>query len=400
MIRAMLVASPLVQKLGIDVGKMLIQFKNGRPGRIEPVTANSTTLEGGRPTFAVLLLDETHLWVETNSGHKVFAVIKRNLGKNTGGRARFVETTNAFDPNADSVAQRTYEAVQEFVKAGVPEMCDILYDCVEAPDTADGFNLKDPNNEKLLRHWLKETYADAYWIDIDRVVSEIYDPRTPVGESWRFYLNRVQENADAWMPKAIWMSCLDDSDPIKPKDQIAIGFDGSLYDDATAICGVRLHDRKLFVLGVWEHDGSEDWEVDTAEVDAVIHKAFRDYRVAWVYADPFLWQDVIDRWAAEYGKKIVFKFPTNRERPMFEALERFHTGAHTGLLKHDGNLRLQEHVLNAVTRETRSGYILSKEKPKSKKKIDLCMAAVLAYEAAGDAINDGRMRKIRKIVTM
>ncbi|WP_165975240.1 terminase TerL endonuclease subunit [Actinomadura rubrisoli] len=77
---------------------------------------------------------------------------------------------------------------------------------------------------------------------------------------------------------------------------------------------------------------------------------------------------------------------------MSEAIERFHTGALTGHLKHDGDLRLQTHVLNAVRRESRNGYILSKEKPKSKKKIDAAIAAILAYEAAGDALADGRYR--------
>lgn len=54
-LRGMLVASPLVHTIGIDIGKTIVQFKNGRPGKVEPVTANSVTLEGGRPTFAVLL---------------------------------------------------------------------------------------------------------------------------------------------------------------------------------------------------------------------------------------------------------------------------------------------------------------------------------------------------------
>lgn len=54
-LRGMLVASPLVYSEGLDIGKTLVQFKGGRPGRIEPVTANSVALEGGRPTFAVLL---------------------------------------------------------------------------------------------------------------------------------------------------------------------------------------------------------------------------------------------------------------------------------------------------------------------------------------------------------
>lgn len=385
MVRGMLVASPLVQKLGLDIAKTIIQFKSGRPGKIEPVASNSTTLEGGRPTFAVL--DETHLFTETNGGHKVARVIDRNIRKNAGGRARYCESTNSYNPNMDSIAQRTHEAAQKGTKK-------ILYDCVESSPID---NLKDT---ELLRSRLKEAYGDSTWVDIDSIIDAIEDPRTPAGEAYRFYLNNVQENAETWMPKSAWGECWDTEDPITKKDQIAIGFDGSLYDDATALVGCRLRDGKLFVIGLWEKpdDAGDDWEVNVTEVDASIYKAFKYYRVAWVYADPFYWQDIIDRWAFEFGEKIVFKFPTNRERPMCEAIERFHTSALTQQLKHDGNADLQRHVLNAVTREVRNGYLISKERPKSKKKIDLAVAAILAYEARGDAIADGRMRKRQRAI--
>lgn len=262
----------------------------------------------------------------------------------------------------------------------------------------EDWNIKDPKNEKKLRSLLKETYGDASWIDIDTIVAKCHDPRTPAGIAFRFYLNNVQATADTWIPKDFWEDCREDDDLILTKDQIAIGFDGSLYDDSTALVGARLRDGKLFVLGLWENDGTDDWEVPVGEVDAVLHKAFKDYRVAWMYADPPHWQDVIDRWAAEYGDKIVFKFPTNKERVMGEALERFHTAVLSGQLKHDGNPNLQRHILNAVTKETRTGYLISKERPKSKRKIDLAVTAVLAYEACYDAVRDGRMKKRRKAI--
>jgi hypothetical protein len=380
MVRGMLVASPLVQKLNLDIAKTIIQFKSGRPGKIEPVASNSVTLEGGRPTFAVL--DETHLWMETNGGHKVQRVIDRNIRKNAGGRARYCESTNAYNPNQDSIAQRTHEAA-------LKGAADILYDCVEAP------YMETLDDDAVLRASLLEAYGDSSWVDIDSLISAIRDPRTPAGDSYRFYCNNIQESADTWMPKASWELCRDDDDTITNKEQIAIGFDGSLYDDATALVGSRLRDGKLFVLGLWEKpdDASDDWEVNVTEVDAVMYKAFKDYRVAWVYADPYYWQDIIDRWAMQYGDKIVFKFPTNRERVMCEAIERFHTSAVSQQLKHDGNKNLQRHVLNAVTQEVRNGYLISKERPKSKKKIDLAVAAILAYEARGDAIADGRLKK-------
>ncbi|MEU5382665.1 hypothetical protein [Kitasatospora cineracea] len=51
MIRGMLAESPAEAEYGIEIGKGLIQFKDGRPGRIEPVTSSSRGLEGARPTF-------------------------------------------------------------------------------------------------------------------------------------------------------------------------------------------------------------------------------------------------------------------------------------------------------------------------------------------------------------
>ncbi|UQI44643.1 hypothetical protein M1P56_09925 [Streptomyces sp. HU2014] len=51
MIRGMLAESPAEHEFRLDIGKGLIQFKDGRPGRIEPVTSSSRGLEGARPTF-------------------------------------------------------------------------------------------------------------------------------------------------------------------------------------------------------------------------------------------------------------------------------------------------------------------------------------------------------------
>ncbi|MET8382487.1 hypothetical protein ABZV14_05730 [Streptosporangium canum] len=383
MIRGMLVASPAIQDYNIDVGKTVIQFSDGRPGKIEPVTSNSETLEGGRPTFAVL--DETHLWHETNGGHKVFRVIGRNLGKNPGGLARFVESTNAFNPTQDSVAQRTYDAVQAGSKG-------ILYDCREAGPHVD---LSD---ETSLREALAEAYGDSTWVDHDRVVEEINDPRTPESDAYRFYLNNIKETADTWIEKWAWDACARDDDPLLPKDQIALGFDGSVRNDSTALVASRLRDGKLFILGLWESDGTPDWEVDVLAVDARVAEIFKSYRVEWMYADPYYWQTTVGNWALEFGDKIVFEFATNRDRAMAEAVERFHTDTYQESLSHDGGLDLSRHIANCRTRETRNGYVLTKESPKSKKKIDAAIAAVLAYEARADALADGRLKRRKKIL--
>ncbi|MFF4952857.1 hypothetical protein [Streptomyces chattanoogensis] len=51
MIRGMLAESPAEHEYNLDIGKGIVQFKGGRPGRIEPVTSSSRGLEGARPTF-------------------------------------------------------------------------------------------------------------------------------------------------------------------------------------------------------------------------------------------------------------------------------------------------------------------------------------------------------------
>src|SRR5690606_3316170 len=149
MIRGMLANSPAEAEYEIEIGKERIQFRDGRPGRIEPVTSSRRGVEGARPTFVVA--DETHHWIPSNGGIAVFEVLDRNVRKTAGSGSRIVESTNAFNPNEDSVAQRTYEA---FLKRPDGRL---LYDCVEAED--DNIDLKD---EEAVRRGLQQAYGDSY----------------------------------------------------------------------------------------------------------------------------------------------------------------------------------------------------------------------------------------------
>lgn len=391
MIRGMLANSPAEEEYEIEIGKERIQFRDGRPGRIEPVTSSSRGLEGARPTFVVA--DETHHWIPSNGGIAVFEVLDRNVRKTAGAGSRIVESTNAFNPNEDSVAQRTYEA---FLKRPDGRL---LYDCVEAED--DNIDLKD---EEAVRRGLQQAYGDSYWVDIDGLIAAIQDPRTTPAQAYRFYLNKIQEGADTWIPRPKWDALADKSDPIRPGDQIAIGFDGSLYSDSTAIVGCRLRDGKLFLIHLDEdpHIQGREWQVDVLLVDKKMREAFETYRVEWVYADPSYWQNTVGQWALDFKEKdrdnrdIVFEFSPARLKPMAAAVERFQTAVEQGMgICHDGNPDLARHISNAVTYESHQGILIRKESKKSRKKIDAAIAAVLAYEARADAIADGRMKQRR-----
>ncbi|WP_244927239.1 phage terminase family protein [Streptomyces eurocidicus] len=252
-----------------------------------------------------------------------------------------------------------------------------------------------------MRAAVVDAYGDSHWVDVDGIVAAIMDPRTSAAVAYRFYLNNIQENADGWLLKSEWDACRDEDDPILPGDQIAVGFDGSIRGDATGLVGCRLRDGKLFVLHLQENPRdpkNPDWEVDVLAVEAAVKKAFETYRVEWFYGDRPYGQEALGRWSIEYGDDYVFEYWTNRPMRMCEATERLHSAVVVGDLKHDGDPGLTRHCLNAVTREVPQGLLITKESPRSKKKIDLAVCAILAFEGRADAIADGRLHLKRRRV--
>lgn len=83
-------------------------FVNFPRGRIEFVTSSATSREGNRPVFAVL--EQTEEWRPSNGGVRLAATIRRNIGK-TGGSS--IESPNAFEPGADSVAEQSAEILPQ-----------------------------------------------------------------------------------------------------------------------------------------------------------------------------------------------------------------------------------------------------------------------------------------------
>ena len=67
---------------------------------------------------------------------------------------------------------------------------------------------------------------------------------------------------------------------------------------------------------------------------------------------------------------------------MGPACDRLFAAVAEGTLSHDGDPRLARHVANARTRDTRYGRVITKMTKDSPRKIDLAVAAVVAYERA------------------
>jgi phage terminase large subunit-like protein len=369
-------------------------------GRIEFVTSAATSREGNRPIFAIL--DQTEEWKVPNGGVRLAQTIRRNLGKTSGSS---IEAPNAYVPGLDSVAEGSAEYAAAIREGRVRES-GLLWDHREAPADTD---LEDVDS---LRAGLIYAYGDSAteaggWVDIDRIMAEIWDPSTPPETARQFYLNQITAASDSWLSQPEWAGCADASKVIADRDTIVLGFDGSRKrvhstTDATALMGVRVSDGHLFTVGVWEEPqgaAGRDWEVPTSVVDATIREAFRRWHVIGLYADPARWEGFVSAWEAEFNPKLKIKVSAahpcewwmtgGRASQMVRALEEFNNAVVHREMTHDGSGVLTRHVLNARRRMGRAGMQIAKEFPESPHKIDAAVAAVLAWRARLDAIAAG-----------
>lgn len=381
----------------LDLGITRVRTRNGK---LEPVTASAPSREGQRLTDAIL--DEPHLWLDSNGGTRMASTLRRNLGK-MGGRS--VETTNCWVPGENSVAQLTAE----------------FADLIEQDKTKDvglmryhpKAEVEDLSDEEAVRAALKELYRDSPWIDIDRIMSEINDPGTHPSDARRFYLNQTNIAEDGWIADHEWAACKNEHAKIEPGDTITLGFDGSRkrtykVTDSTVLVGCRVSDGHLFTIAHWDQpEGPEgkDWEVPTTEVDAAVATAFETYNVVGFYADSALWETWVASWEARFGKELLvggrehpIEYRMNRPIVVESILEQFYTAVMEQELSHDNSYILTSHMLHARRRWIKGKFSIAKENPDSQRKIDAAIAAVLAHAAYLDAVAKGVNNQSTKYV--
>jgi hypothetical protein len=194
-----------------------------------------------------------------------------------------------------------------------------------------------------------------------------------------------------------WKALAVPDSPAKPGDLITLGFDGAMFHDSTGIVATHVASGYQWQAGLWEcPPGRDDWQVPTADVDAVMRALFARFRVWRLYADPPYWQSWIAAWRGSFGEDTVIEWWTNRRRQMTAALEQFDTAIREGTISHDGSKDLARHLGNARRQDLaqrddqgKALWLIRKERPDSPHKIDLAMAAVLSWEARTDAIAAG-----------
>lgn len=419
-LQPMIEQGPLATEIP-DTGIQRINLPGG--GIIEPVSSKGTTRLGARLTYVEL--DEPHLMTERNGGHLLADTMRRNVA---GMGGRWSATGNAYDPGENSVEQDDVERPQPDVY-------------VDYPDSLPGSWGNKVERRRILRH----AYRGAPWVDIDRIESECVRlaAKGQASQAERFYGNRVVAGSSAafdvakhWAPLVAKprpelvakLVVVRERDPDndqrerlvelevggepQPGRLITLGFDGARRQDTTALVGTDVLLGHQFVIETWarplELHEDDDWEVDETDVDVKVAHAFDTWNVWRLYGDPPYWETALDRWAGEYGDQRVIRWWTNRDKAMAMALKAWRGDWRAGVLSHDGNAVLAEHLGNAVRRMTKIRdepdgeateesargaapflWVVRKESPRSRRKIDALMAACLSWEARGDCIRDG-----------
>lgn len=335
------------------------------------ISAEAYTKEGLSPTLVIF--DEVHaqpndeLWhvMALAAGARIDPLM---LGITTAG----VRTDIT---GQDSICYRLYQYAEQ-VATGEIDDPSFFAAWWGAPDGADH---RDPDI------WEQANPALGDLLDPEDMVSAL--GRTPENEFRTKRLNQWVSTAQAWLPAGSWEAC---TTPRGVPDgvDVVLAFDGSYNNDSTALVVCQLPGvgdvPHLDVVRVWERPqrAPREWAVPIIEVEDTIRAACRRYQVREIVCDPY-------RWARSYqiledeGLPIV-EYPQSPQR-MTPATQRFYEAVMNRGVSHSGDPALARHLANAVLKVDSRGQRITKETKNSPRKIDLAVAAVMAFDRANHA---------------
>lgn len=359
-------------------------------GEIRPSTASNSAKDGGKETFVVF--DETHLYILPEL-RRMYATVSRNKRKRKDSSPWALQTSTMYQPGQDSTAEKTHERAR-LIREGKVRETRLLFDHLEAPADVD---LTD---RKAIVAALSEVYgpfADA--MDLDGMVdAEFWNIERDIEDSRRYFFNQPTAARDAWCTHPEWAANHDEAlEPLADGAELALFFDGSETDDSTGILGIRCSDGAPFLLGAWEKpEREEGWQVPKPAVDRRVREIFEVYTPLAFYADVKGFEQYVDSWAADFGDRLLIDATTGKARhavawdmrshvkDFTEAAERTLVDIRAKAVPHNGDPRLQRHVLNARRDPNRYGVSVTKTGRESPHKIDFAVCLIGARKAWRD----------------
>lgn len=379
----------------------------GRRSKIESISNSGTSREGNQTTFA--MISEGQHWLESNGCHALFRVLTRNLTKVN--NSHYYMPTNAYNPNQNSIAQQQFEAWEDS-QAGITKPSKTLV-------VARMATLKAPwdTMEERIKVLNRVYGSSTAFTNVVPLAETFDDKANPVTESLRFYYNLVGVQSDAYLSTIDWDRCVhpkyDKQKSVPAGTRILLAADLSKNDDSTAVVAIVCEgplSGMLFVAGIWEKprhlkgDVADSWEVPREEIDATVRHMFKNYRVQGFWVDPShkmdsegggsYWKPLLNQWHKEFSRKIPPSMWAKgsehsinwdmashaNQRDFTDNVSSFETEVIDGTIFHDGDPDLRRHIQNARRYKSRRfGETIKKESPRSNKKIDAAVTAIIAY---------------------
>jgi phage terminase large subunit-like protein len=324
------------------------------------VAAIARTNEGSLPTF--LLVDETHGM--TGNGKRPLIVLRTALTKRGVGWS--LESTTAGLRGERSVAEDSYD-LGRAIDAGDVDVDGTLVDWLEADG---GYDLEDPDQRTLA---IAAANPGAGPEQLAAIADAWYDPGIPEHEFRRYHLNQwVDALEDSWLPTGAWAACRSDL-ALDDGADVWVGIDVALRNDSTAVVWAGMLEGRVVVRArVW-YPPPGRLAIDHLEVMAFLRELAGRYRIRDLAYDPRFFE-VPAQLLLDEGLPMR-EVPQTPER-MVPACQHAFDAITAGVITHDGDPVLGDHVVGAVRREGERGWTLSKGK--SRRKIDAAIALVLA----------------------
>jgi phage terminase large subunit-like protein len=336
------------------------------------LSSEAYTKEGLSPTLVIM--DELHAL----PNRELFDVMQLGMGARREPLLLAITTAGvkADQSGQDSIAYSLYQYGQKVIR-GEYDDPSFFMAWWEASVESDH---RDPETWRL---------ANPAFGDLNSVEDfESAVKRTPEAEFRTKRTNAWVSSQTAWLPNGAWEGRASKREVDKDVPVI-LGFDGSFSGDASVIVGVTIEDEPhVFMVQAWEKQttDSEEWRVDSLEVEDAIIQACQRYNVKEIACDPFRWQRSMQV-LQDAGLPVV-EWPSTSAARMIPACAKFYDAVVSEKITQDGSALLTRHISNAVVKVDRLGPRIVKEHRGSPRKIDAAVASIIAFDRATVSRNE------------
>lgn len=337
------------------------------PGKIAPLAGAPSGRDGARTSFQHF--DETHLFTLERL-KKAHATMLRNVPKRREADAWSLETTTAYEPGEDSVAEGSHKYALDVAHERITDS-RLLFDHRQASERWD---LDDPDQ---LIAAIREASGDAIeWADEPAILSQFDDPQADEADLRRYWLNQPRRSTRRWFTAGGWERLAKPRETVE--GEVVLGFAGSYDRGSTVLVGCTVErEPYVFVIREWERPATAapGWRPSVNDILDVVAGTLSERDVRELAVVPTGWRSEVEDWEGEYGE-VVVRFELNKTSVWGPACDEFEQAVNGGTLTHDGSALLARHIGEAVPVE-RAGYkVLQAPAPAA------AVAAVIAYSRA------------------